>query len=145
MAIGVEPLARDRVRKCLSGLPLLKDKEKKMLKIEHDLAKEAVRELDRLRSWFYAFDEHDVETYEYYMNRSHYRFKSSVLCAVIAHSRNINHFAGKDLEWQSKFLEANRHVWEILKDRMLEREWITERAKKQGAYEARQNDSKSED
>lgn len=120
MAIGVEPMPRAQVRKHLSGLSLLKDKEKKMdLKIDSKLAMEANKELERLQAWEYAFDENgDKHTWRYAFNRAHYKFKTTLMCALIAHSRGITHLANCSLEEQEKFLADNIAEWEHLRRRI---------------------------
>lgn len=119
MAIGVEPMPRAKVRKHLSGFPLLKDKEKKMdLKIDNRLAMEANKELEKLQAWEGAFDENgERHTWRYAFNRAHYKFKATVLCALIAHSRGITHLANCSLEEQEKFLADNVAEWEHLRRR----------------------------
>jgi len=132
MAIGVQPMPRSQVKKHLAGLSLLKEKEKKMsIEVDFATANEAKEELELLQAWHYGFDEIKNDSYQGCMNKAHYKFRSTLMCALIAHSRGVCHLESS-LEEQAAFLEKNKSFWEDLGQRKKKREYVKKREFERG-------------
>lgn len=91
------------------------------INISDNIEKRALKEIERLNAWFWAFEEsnqNSVNTYNYIMNKTYFKFKTTLMCAVIAHKRGNLHLP--TLAQQEKFLLDNRVEWERL-------EYVTDR------------------
>lgn len=92
--------------------------EKMTIEITDKIEAEAAKEIDRLKAWMWGFEESsqgNVSTWNAVMNRAYFRFKTTLMCTVIAHRRGCLHLGS--FEEQEKFLEDNRVEWESLQHR----------------------------
>lgn len=91
------------------------------MELGYKLINEANKELSlfqsKLANYYWGYDGEDRRQ-RYWMGVAYARFKCTLLCSLIAHSRGIVHLANCSLEDQEKFLEANKDEWEYLVHRI---------------------------
>lgn len=91
------------------------------MELGYELINEANKELSLFQSklsnyyWGYTAKERRER---HWMGAAYARFKCTLMCSLIAHSRGTVHLSGCSLEEQEHFLEANKDEWEYLVHRI---------------------------
>lgn len=92
---------------------------------EHNFITEVNRELEfarrKLVDYYWGYNG-EARRESHWMGVAYAKYKCTLLCALIAHSRGAIHLAGCSFEEQEHFINSNKHEWEYILHRTVRKE-----------------------